>query len=114
MKLETTKERVLEAAKCSASDERMLRKLHPEAFEDKFDSKKIYASCVNLICSGIGIRKLHSINDRWAFISFNNSDSCSTGNHATAEVAIARQKLYGVTTFDTQKEFFKWALKQLE
>jgi hypothetical protein len=69
--------------------------------------EKIYASRHNNhIC------KVHRVgDDKYAFVLMEGSVCYSSGTHSSMEEAIRCEIADGVYEFDTQKEFFKWALK---
>lgn len=101
MKVETTKQKVLDASKTSVEAKDMLKELFPEAFNIQYREGKLYAfhSCG-------GIYKLHRVEDRFAFIDLKSSECYANGTRKTAQQMIDNTN--NVVEFNNHKEFAIW------
>lgn len=110
MKLQITKEKVLEAAsKCSTAKE-TLKTLFPEVFKMEFNKDKIYA--FKHIYDNI--YKLHrGVDGIYKWLSLGSSFRQWNNDYKSGEEALESFKEKNIQVFDNQKDFFTWALKQV-
>jgi len=110
-----SKDNILKAHSDGCEDvKKVIENLWPDEFEDKYDETKIYA-LHNRTTNNINI--IHKISDSsgslfHCFNLFANGDGVCSENDFDSLIKNVNN-YHRVESFDTQKEFYKWALKQL-
>lgn len=108
-----TKENLLKAHSEGCEDtKKVLETLCPDEFEDKYDSDKIYA-----ICKSDKIYVIHKRDYNGSV--FHAYDGKANGNSINGHGKESFDSLCNIfcgntiNSFDTQKDFFTWALKTI-
>lgn len=89
----------------------VLKNLAPVVSVQNTSEHKIYA----FKGAGDYIYKLHHSGSKWGFIDMGSSICFANGSFASMENALTytMSDRVNIYEFDNQKEFFKWALKEL-
>lgn len=111
MKYEITEEAILKAANECPDTKKVLKILFPDAFSEiQYEQGKIYIVISNFDGA---LFKLHEFGKEWMFCEMNSSECGHSGTHDTAQKAINNIDGCKLQVFDNEKEFYKWAVKQL-